>query len=274
MQNCHRYVRGFDSRFGNYARDMLSKQVVDAFPKAGKRGGAFASYDKWIESFVLLNYTDTVDDSFYPCARARTYPWSSRTSPEIPCLRCTTRPRRNCFDFSQNHSWWNASRQHFHQKKNSNSWIRNSSMCLALFTVKSCTSASSDVSTNISTLEEKWPTKSSISGGMKNQKLGGDVVTRFSRLRKTIPGQRFRIFRNTVLLLRIQLRHALSRSLSSRNTSVKEQRWSTIMWNSSSGGSVHPSKYSIYRHRRHSASVLQRSICDHWIVVSWIWNNN
>ena len=32
------------------------------------------------------------------------------------------------------------------------------------------------------------------SGGMKNRKLGGDVVTRFSRLRKTIPGQRFRVF--------------------------------------------------------------------------------
>lgn len=55
---------GFDSRFGNYARDMLEAGRVDAFPKAGKRGGAFASYDKGIESFVLLNYTDTVDDSF------------------------------------------------------------------------------------------------------------------------------------------------------------------------------------------------------------------
>lgn len=54
----------FDSRFGNYARDMLEAGRVDAFPKAGKRGGAFASYDKWIESFVLLNYTDTVDDIF------------------------------------------------------------------------------------------------------------------------------------------------------------------------------------------------------------------
>ena len=55
---------GFDSRFWSYARDMLEAARVDAFPKAGKRGGAFASYDKWIESFVLLNYTDTVDDSF------------------------------------------------------------------------------------------------------------------------------------------------------------------------------------------------------------------
>ena len=54
----------FDARFGNYARDMLEAGRVDAFPKSGKRGGAFASYDKWIESFVLLNYTDTVDDIF------------------------------------------------------------------------------------------------------------------------------------------------------------------------------------------------------------------
>lgn len=54
----------FDARFGNYARDMLASGRVDAFPKSGKRGGAFASYDKWIESFVLLNYTDTVDDIF------------------------------------------------------------------------------------------------------------------------------------------------------------------------------------------------------------------
>jgi oligoendopeptidase F len=54
----------FDKRFGDYARDMLEAGRVDAFPKPGKRGGAFASYDKGLESFVLLNYTDTVDDSF------------------------------------------------------------------------------------------------------------------------------------------------------------------------------------------------------------------
>jgi oligoendopeptidase F len=55
---------GFDSRFGNYARDMLEAGRVDVFPKAGKRGGAFASYDKGLESFVLLNFTDTIDDIF------------------------------------------------------------------------------------------------------------------------------------------------------------------------------------------------------------------
>ena len=54
----------FDSRFGDYARAMMEEGRVDVFPKPGKRGGAFASYDKGIESFVLLNYTDTIDDVF------------------------------------------------------------------------------------------------------------------------------------------------------------------------------------------------------------------
>lgn len=54
----------FDSRFGDYARAMMEEGRVDVFPKAGKRGGAFASYDKGIESFVLLNYTEMVDNVF------------------------------------------------------------------------------------------------------------------------------------------------------------------------------------------------------------------
>jgi len=54
----------FDSRFYDYARSMMEEGRVDVFPKAGKRGGAFASYDKGIESFVLLNYTETIDDVF------------------------------------------------------------------------------------------------------------------------------------------------------------------------------------------------------------------
>ena len=54
----------FDPQFGDYARSMLADGRIDAFPKPGKRGGAFASYDKGVESFVLLNYTETVDDSF------------------------------------------------------------------------------------------------------------------------------------------------------------------------------------------------------------------
>lgn len=55
---------GFDSRFGDYAKSMMNEGRVDVFPKAGKRGGAFASYDKGLESFVLLNFTDTIDDVF------------------------------------------------------------------------------------------------------------------------------------------------------------------------------------------------------------------
>jgi oligoendopeptidase F len=54
----------FDSRFHDYAHSMMEEGRVDVFPKAGKRGGAFASYDKGVESFVLLNYTDTLDDVF------------------------------------------------------------------------------------------------------------------------------------------------------------------------------------------------------------------
>lgn len=55
---------GFDSRFGSYAQSMMNEGRVDVFPKPGKRGGAFASYDKGLESFVLLNFTDTIDDVF------------------------------------------------------------------------------------------------------------------------------------------------------------------------------------------------------------------
>ena len=54
----------FDSRFGDYSRSMMDEWRVDVFPKAGKRGWAFASYDKGLESFVLLNFTDTIDDAF------------------------------------------------------------------------------------------------------------------------------------------------------------------------------------------------------------------
>ncbi len=55
---------GFDGRFWDYAQSMMTEGRVDVFPKAGKRGWAFASYDKGIESFVLLNFTDTIDDVF------------------------------------------------------------------------------------------------------------------------------------------------------------------------------------------------------------------
>jgi oligoendopeptidase F len=54
----------FDVRFHDYAKAMIEEGRIDAFPKAGKRGGAFASYDKGVESFVLLNYTETINDVF------------------------------------------------------------------------------------------------------------------------------------------------------------------------------------------------------------------
>lgn len=56
--------QSFDSRFADYARSMMEDGRVDVFPKPWKRWGAFASYDKWVESFVLLNYTETINDVF------------------------------------------------------------------------------------------------------------------------------------------------------------------------------------------------------------------
>lgn len=55
-------IENFDKEFYDYSVDMFTKGRVDVYPKQGKRGGAYAQYVKDIESFVLLNYTDTLDD--------------------------------------------------------------------------------------------------------------------------------------------------------------------------------------------------------------------
>jgi len=52
----------FDSEFYDYSLDMFENGRVDVYPKKGKRSGAYAQYVKNIESFVLLNYTDKMDD--------------------------------------------------------------------------------------------------------------------------------------------------------------------------------------------------------------------
>lgn len=52
----------FDAEFHEYSVDMLTSGRVDAFPKFGKRSGAFAQYDKGHKSFVLLNYTNKSRD--------------------------------------------------------------------------------------------------------------------------------------------------------------------------------------------------------------------
>ena len=57
-------IKAFDSfskKFGDYAKDMFTGRV-DVYPKHGKSGGAFASYQKGFESFVMLNYTGEFED--------------------------------------------------------------------------------------------------------------------------------------------------------------------------------------------------------------------
>lgn len=55
-------MKDFDQEFHDYSVDMLESGRMDIFPKSGKRYGAFASYRQGEESFVLLNYTKTLND--------------------------------------------------------------------------------------------------------------------------------------------------------------------------------------------------------------------
>jgi oligoendopeptidase F len=55
-------MKDFDDDFYGYSKKMIEEERIDAFPRAGKRGGAFASYRKWDESFVLLNFTGKLRD--------------------------------------------------------------------------------------------------------------------------------------------------------------------------------------------------------------------
>lgn len=55
-------AKNFDSEIYELAKGMFTTGRVDVFPKLGKRGGAFASYEKNFDSFVLLNYTSTMND--------------------------------------------------------------------------------------------------------------------------------------------------------------------------------------------------------------------
>ena len=57
-------MKNFDEDFYEYSLDLLKNGRVDFMPKAGKRWGAYASYSKWQESFVLLNFTEKLDDIF------------------------------------------------------------------------------------------------------------------------------------------------------------------------------------------------------------------
>jgi len=55
-------IKEFDEEFYNYSVDMFEDGRVDVFPKEGKRGGAFAQYVQGFESFVMLNYTNKLND--------------------------------------------------------------------------------------------------------------------------------------------------------------------------------------------------------------------
>jgi oligoendopeptidase F len=55
-------IKKFDKEFYNYSVDMFESGRVDVYPNKGKRGGAYAQYVKNVESFVLLNYTNKLDD--------------------------------------------------------------------------------------------------------------------------------------------------------------------------------------------------------------------
>ena len=55
-------MQDFDSEFYEYSQKMIEEERIDALPEAGKRGGAYASYCKGEESFVLLNFTGKLRD--------------------------------------------------------------------------------------------------------------------------------------------------------------------------------------------------------------------
>lgn len=55
-------MEDFDQDFYEYSKQMIDEERIDVFPRAGKRGWAFASYRKNDPSFVLLNFTGKLRD--------------------------------------------------------------------------------------------------------------------------------------------------------------------------------------------------------------------
>ncbi len=55
-------MKDFDADFYDYSKQMIEEERIDVFPRAGKRGWAFASYRKDDPSFVLLNFTGKLRD--------------------------------------------------------------------------------------------------------------------------------------------------------------------------------------------------------------------
>ena len=54
-------VKKFDQEFYDYSVKIFEEGRVSVFPKQGKMGGAYASYNKDKESFVMLNHTEDFD---------------------------------------------------------------------------------------------------------------------------------------------------------------------------------------------------------------------
>ena len=57
-------MKSFDDDFYKYSINLLENGRVDFLPKVWKRWWAFASYTKFQESFVLLNFTEKLNDVF------------------------------------------------------------------------------------------------------------------------------------------------------------------------------------------------------------------
>jgi oligoendopeptidase F len=51
----------FDPGIGVFMDELVLNGRIDVYPKKGKQGGAFASYNKYFGQFVKLNYTDDLD---------------------------------------------------------------------------------------------------------------------------------------------------------------------------------------------------------------------
>jgi oligoendopeptidase F len=56
--NC---VKKFDKDFYDYSKEIFEDGRVSVFPNKGKMGGAYASYNKDKDSFVMLNHTNDFD---------------------------------------------------------------------------------------------------------------------------------------------------------------------------------------------------------------------
>ena len=55
-------IKKFDKGMYDYSLDMFTNGRVSVYPNIGKTGGAYCAYSKNMESYVLLNYTNTYND--------------------------------------------------------------------------------------------------------------------------------------------------------------------------------------------------------------------